>query len=474
MDFELTQRQELRPLPRIVPEQIFAGRLLQMPLAELEAFLRTELSENPALVMEEPEPEVVDDPLEDDDWEPSLANEGGEDYDPFRTVAAAVSLVEDLETQYRTQFPPESWPVGLDIIESLDEDGYYRDDMLEAADRHGLSVPEFEVFLRQVQSLEPAGIAARDVRECLSLQAGRAADAPALARRILEPDAWPHLARRDVEKLAALSGETVDAVSAAVEWIRERLQPYPAENTHEPWESLAPRRSPLQRPDVVIRFTSEGLWIDCPGLCSANLSVDPYYERLYGAIRRARGLALSKDERHIADFVDRARLVAHAVDLRARTLYRIARAVAERQIEMLRRGPSAARPLTQKQIAASLGLHESTVCRATQGKLVQLPQGETVTFDVFFDAALPVRDLVEEIIGHEDPRHPLKDGQIAEELARRGVSVARRTVAKYRDQLHILPCDLRKEHGTAASTVAPPKDGRNDAPLSIMKVAKQS
>jgi RNA polymerase sigma-54 factor len=192
--------------------------------------------------------------------------------------------------------------------------------------------------------------------------------------------------------------------------------------------------------------------------------VDPYYERLYGAIRRARGLALGKDEKHIVEFVDRARLVAHAVDLRARTLYRIARAVAEYQIDMLQRGPSAARPLTQKQVAAMLGMHESTVCRATQGKLVQLPQGETVTFDHFFDAALPVRDLVGEIIGREDRRAPLKDAEIAEELARRGVCIARRTVAKYRDQLRILPCELRKERD-AGETGARHRDAGAARPL---------
>jgi RNA polymerase sigma-54 factor len=187
------------------------------------------------------------------------------------------------------------------------------------------------------------------------------------------------------------------------------------------------------------------IWVDCPGLTNVRLGLDPFYENLYQRIRRVRGVSLGKEEKHVTDFVDRAKLITYAIDLRGQTLHRIADHVVHYQRDLVLHGLRFVKPYTQKQVAEVLGVHESTVCRATAGKLVQLPNGETVTFDVFFDDAAPVRDLVADIIGHEDKRTPLKDGQVAEELERRGVKIARRTVAKYRDQLKILACEMRKE-----------------------------
>lgn len=445
MDYGFTQRTELRPVPKIVPEQIFAGRILQMPAMELETFLCVEFQENPALLLEDAEPEEIaaEEPAEE--WDPGSSEPFEEDYDPFRTVAEAPSLIEDLVTQFRTQFPTESWTVGLAIIESLDDDGYLRENVFDAADALGLSVPEYEAVLTDVQSLDPPGIGARNLRECLKIQADRTVDGPDLARRILDEEAWPLFVKGDISRLAHLCGARRSDIGEAVRWIRETLQPYPAEGYHAPWERLAPRKKPLEKPDVVIqRSEDDELWVECTGVTSSRLGIDPWYDRLYAGIRRARGHSLHADERHIVDFVDRARLIAYSVDLRHQTLLRLTQCVVESQRELILHGPLHAQPLTQKQLAEKLGLHESTICRAIQGKLVQLPGGETVTFDRFFDAALPIRALMEEIVGHEDRKCPLKDAEIAEELERRGVKIARRTVAKYRDQLHILPCELRR------------------------------
>jgi len=451
MDLEFSQRVELRPAPRIVPEQIFSARLLQMPAQELEAFLRAEFQENPALLMEESEPAPDEPEPLDDDWEPSMANEQ-ESEDPFRAVARPETLAESLASQYRILYPPRDWPVGLDIIESLEPDGYFREDMLDAADRHALSVPEFEAYLARVQALEPAGIAARDLRECLLLQAARQPEAPPIALHLLSEDAWPLFVRRDVEPLARQSGADAACVEEAMAWVRANLRPYPAEAERPEFEALAPRARPRVQPDVILRIHEGDIRVECPGLTRIRLGVDAWYNRLYERVRRMRGVALPADARHVVDHVDRARLVARAVDMRGQTLYRVAKHVTDAQRQLVLRGPRFAKPYTQKEVAAAVGLHESTVCRAVQGKLVQLPDGETVTFDYFFDAALPAREMVAEIIGHEDSSRPLNDGQIAEEMARRGVSIARRTVAKYRDQLHILPRELRR----AAS--APPID----------------
>lgn len=445
MDFEFSQRAEVRQTARIVPEQIFAGKILQMPAMELETFLRVEFQENPALLMEEAEPEPDEADCLDDDWEPSVAVDMDEEYDPYRTLADLPSLTDHLKSQFRTQFAEEFWPIGLEIIDSLDDDGYFRDDILDAADRYLLSVPQFEEHLARVQSLDPAGIAARDVRECLRLQTNRMEGSPPLAIRLLDEDAWMLLARKDVPHLARLTCASEGDIRAAMTWICDNTRPYPAEDYRPEFERLAPRKKPLEKPDVVVRASGDELWVDCPGLTNVRLGLDPYYESLYQRIRRVRGVSLGTQEKHIADFVDRAKLIAYAVDLRGQTLHRIADHVVHYQRAMVLNGARFVKPYTQKQVAEVLGVHESTVCRATAGKLIQLPSGETVTFEAFFDDAAPVRDMVANIIGHEDKKNPLKDGQVAEELERRGVKIARRTVAKYRDQLHILPCEMRRD-----------------------------
>jgi RNA polymerase sigma-54 factor len=448
MDLEFSQRQELRQAPRIVPEQIFAGRLLQMPAMELEAFLRAEFQENAALLMEETEPEPETLSLLDDEWEPSILNERDEE-DPFRAVAQLPTLQADLSSQFRTLFPATDWAIGLDIIESLEADGYFREDALDAADRHALSVPEFEEYLVKVQALEPAGVAARDLRECLLIQWRRHPNAPPLTAGLLSEEAWNHFVSRDVERLANLSGADPAAVREALEWVPAHLKPYPAEDYRPEFESLAPRTRPREKPDVLLHAADGDIRIECPGLTNIRLGVDSWYSALYGRIPRTRGVALAPGARHVVEQVDRARLITHAVELRGQTLYRIADNVARYQRDLILRGPRFARPFTQKEVARAIGVHESTVCRATQGKLVRLPEGETVTFDYFFDGALPARELVADIIGREDPARPLNDGQIADELARHGIKIARRTVAKYRTQLHILPRELRRKTPTA-------------------------
>jgi RNA polymerase sigma-54 factor len=283
------------------------------------------------------------------------------------------------------------------------------------------------------------------VRECLCLQTARAEDAPPLCLRILDADAWMLVARHDVGRMAQVTNSTEEDAREAMEWLRDHTCPYPAEDYRPEFETLAPRKKPLEKPDVVVRVNGDEIWVDCPGLTNVRLGLDPFYENLYQRIRRVRGVSLGKEEKHVTDFVDRAKLITYAIDLRGQTLHRIADHVVHYQRDLVLHGLRFVKPYTQKQVAEVLGVHESTVCRATAGKLVQLPNGETVTFDVFFDDAAPVRDLVADIIGHEDKRTPLKDGQVAEELERRGVKIARRTVAKYRDQLKILACEMRKE-----------------------------
>jgi len=161
---------------------------------------------------------------------------------------------------------------------------------------------------------------------------------------------------------------------------------------------------------------------------SADLEVDP---RRYS----------DKERRHIQHYVSRAKLFIANINQRRQTLYRITQHTVEVQREFLDKGIRYLKPLTRASVASALGMHESTVSRATAAKFVMLPNGKVIPYSDFFQAALSVMDIIKEIIANEET--PLTDHEISEKLAERGITVARRTVAKYRDQLGILPSSLR-------------------------------
>jgi RNA polymerase sigma-54 factor len=156
----------------------------------------------------------------------------------------------------------------------------------------------------------------------------------------------------------------------------------------------------------------------------------------------ADGCYLSQEDcRHVREHVERVKCILEAIELRKKTLARVSTHLAEYQQEFLLHGPSKLRPLRQKDVAAKLGVHESTICRAVAGKFCRLPSGEVVSFELFFDSAMPIREMISQLIARST--EPLSDGEIAKRLTEQGVTIARRTVAKYRDQLKLLPYQLR-------------------------------
>lgn len=144
---------------------------------------------------------------------------------------------------------------------------------------------------------------------------------------------------------------------------------------------------------------------------------------------------------HIREHVERVKCILEAIALRKKTVARVATYIADYQQGFLLHGPSRLRPLRQKDVAKALEVHESTICRAVAGKFCKLPSGEAVSFEVFFDSAMPVRNMITEIISRS--ADPLTDSEITRKLSEQGIEIARRTVAKYREQLRVLPYQLR-------------------------------
>lgn len=468
---------DARQLVRMIPEQILASRVLRMSIAELQTFVEEQVLENPALVVDDrhrcplcgaPASSAgacavcgfVSDPASQrtreesdayaslptpDVWE-SLDDDA---HDPFGSIAAETGLSEYLHRQAAIVFEGDDRIVADYIIDSLDERGYFCESLVETASLFGLCVPELRTILDGVQEFDPPGIAATSVQECLLLQL-RQVDAPehlrGLAERIISA-CWRDLAGLKWKAIAEKLQSSTDDVRAAVRLIGEKLTPYPAALYRPPWQELSPSGVRRIVPDVIIRRASEddqtGLICDVVDFRLGSLKIDELYRSAYEQIKASRASFSEEERRHICEQVAKARCVLDAVALRRATLARLCLFLAEKQKDFILHGAQKLKPMTQKQVAKQLELHESTVSRAVQNKYVQLPSGEVVPMDRFFDSALPVKEMIARIVAADAGSGRLSDSQIAARLAEEGILVARRTVAKYRAQLQLPPVHLR-------------------------------
>jgi RNA polymerase sigma-54 factor len=455
----------------MVPEHILGKAVLKMSLQELQNFVQAELAENPALAMEEEvmcpacgsalvgcvcstcgsrivsetdrEPSPKDESAADS-W---LAGESPDDsyYEPFARVAAPCSLADHLKEGIRTHMPACDVPAAEFIVDCLDEDGYLREPLLEIANRFGLSVPELEAVLRQVQSLDPPGVGARSLQECLLIQL-RQLDTDCEDKRnaeVIVTEHWESISRMRLDETASRMGVSRKEVESALRFVREALEPRPASMFRDPWQTLVPRREAKLAPDVVIRETELGLVAEVVDPISSRVTVDEAYASLYSAMARRKNGFSEAGREQIRECVLSARSLIEALEFRRSALRKVAQEILRCQAGFLKKGPAHLKPMTKKQLAQQVGLHESTVCRATQGKTIRLPTGEVMPLDVLFDSALPVKELVKQFAGERLNGRPLSDGEIAQRLGAVGIHIARRTVAKYRDQLRVPPVDYR-------------------------------
>ncbi len=347
------------------------------------------------------------------------------------------------------------------LIESLNDDGYLEDPLEElAAGLAGRDDPEqfeelvhhFTVALRLLQSLEPVGVGARDLAECLTLQLR------ALAQEEADPDTVQTalricrqpldlLARRDVRRLAQACSDSEEHTRAAMALIA-RLEPRPGR-----------RFADLDRnvivPDVIVRKASGRTREGSPQfVVQLNPDVMPrlrVHDIYAGALRGHKG---GEGHQALQQRLQEARWFIKNIQQRFDTILRVSQAIVQRQKNFFVHGELAMRPLVLRDIADELGLHESTISRVTTAKYMATPQG-TYELKYFFGSGLgtetggnasstAVRALIKQFVAAENPAKPLSDSQIAEMLKEQGIECARRTVAKYREALKIAPANLRK------------------------------
>jgi len=332
------------------------------------------------------------------------------------------------------------------LIEALDDDGYLRQSFAELAPLvHAVPVlddTEWNAALKLVQSLEPAGVGARDLRECLLAQLPAPADCTpeqALARRAIA-DHLQSLARRDLVGLERCLEASPEQVRAVYQLIR-RLDPHPG------WRFGQPDTRYIV-PDVIVRKI-KGKWVT-----SINPAVLPRVciNRMYAELFQSNRTAAHAQ---LANQLQEARWLIRSSEQRFSTIQRVAESVVARQRAYLEYGELAMKPLGLRHVAAELGLHESTVSRVTSNKYMATPRG-LIEFRRFFSrelktdtggtcSATAIRALIKEMIGTEKPGLPLSDAQLAQILGEQGIQVARRTVTKYRRQLQLPSVEMRRQ-----------------------------
>ncbi len=460
--YALIQKQELRPLP----VQIQASTILAMNTLDLQRFIETESAENPALTVDETarcalcgflrahnvcpvcgsirRKKEISAPYENEYSVLHTSPTTDDEFcDPFKTVAATADLKEYLKSQASVALSGLSVQIAEFLIELIDDDGYLRESLYEIAERFSAAVPEVEAVLSVIQTFDPPGIAARNLQECLLIQLRSLERSDSLARiteRILT-DYWEDFSNLRTKQIAAKLQISTSVVRKVQEFVRTNLNPYPASAFHQPFRRLEARNTAAVVPDVDITLTSDGLVVQTIDWFDQLIGVDKTYENMYRLIKEQKVNLEEEERRHIKEYVDRACSILEFVQLRKRTLGIVAKKVVEHQKDYVLRGPINLKPLRHKEIAQELNLHESTVSRALANKYCRLPSGELISFDVFFDSALPIKEMISRVISIS-PR-PLSDNEIARQLAEQGVVIARRTVAKYRNQLRVPPYRLR-------------------------------
>lgn len=494
---KLTQSTHLRQEMRINPRLYQAMELLYMPLLDLEQHLKEQMEENPFLEMQEAveqkevelKEDSTDEPMSDDDvdWEEILLDgfdvggrrqqyEHKEYYEP--TPVEAQDLHDHLNDQLRLlSISERELRLGEELIGDIDDSGMLactleeavagvnewldevRPTVIEKAreieddDERAAELAEIEVMFRPyevveaermlevIQGFDPPGVAARDVRESILIQLRHRGDEDSLAYRIVE-EYFDELINHHWAEIGKELGLTPKGVQDAADSISQ-LDPKPGLKY-----AVDPARYVI--PDLIVEK------IDGEYMVFANDTSLPRLRisRSYREVARNKRDFTGENKEFIASKLNSANWMIQAIEQRRQTMLKVMNFIVDRQREFFERGVQYLKPLTLREVADHIEMHESTVSRVTNKKFVQTPRG-VYSLKFFFSSGLSttsgedisargVRDKIQNMIDAEDPKKPLTDQAIVDRLKQDGVKIARRTVAKYRDQMGILTARMRK------------------------------
>jgi len=457
-------RFELRPEMRLTltPQMIQLLKLLQLPRLELEQTIREELEANPFLEQAEYDEDQPQTPERDDEelkWEEYLQDDVDPYYRPMRvdeeyltrTPSRPPSLRDNLLIQLRINSnDPLELEIGEYLIDSLDENGYLCTPLEPIKEELKGKIPKerqkkgrpdiVESMLRLIQTFEPSGVGARDLKECLLLQIQERMGKGSVEANIVQ-EHLVDLEKKNYAKIARSLRVSERRVKKAAEVISS-LQPYPG-------RIYFSSETRYITPDIVIdekdgEFISMLNETDFPHLRIARAYVDVL----------ANPSRFSKQEKaFIRDKMHRAKLFIAGLEKRRRTILMIANFVKDYQREFLEKGIKSLKPMSMRLIAQEVGVHEATVSRAVRDKYMKTPVG-VFSFKSFFSRGVEhelidscsaaIKQTIKELIEEEDSSKPLSDKKITDILLKDGYSVKRRTITKYRQQLGFLSARSRK------------------------------
>ncbi len=359
----------------------------------------------------------------------------------FDSLTAEASLAQHLVEQVRdTDLNEEQQGIAELLIGNIDDYGYLMATLEELSTATGLTPEKISEVLKVIQSFEPAGVGARDLRECLMLQLERAGQQETLEYRIVR-DFMDALGKRRIPEIARGTGQSLDDVQDALARIG-RLQPRPGRAFLTAVEQYV-------APEVFVQKNGDDFIVTTNDEQIPHLRISNVYKDLM-----AQGAENAEVKNYIREKIRAGKFLIKSLHQRQTTIRNIGREIVKRQREFMEKGVAFLKPMTMAQVAEVVGVHETTVSRAVSAKYIETPQG-VFEMKYFFTAGLQtangdgmsntsVKDMVAEIFKGENTTRPLSDQEVVKMLTDKGITIARRTVAKYRDELGILPSNLRK------------------------------
>lgn len=461
-----SQTQTLSQQQVLAPQLQQSLQILQAPMLELRNLIQQEIQTNPTLEDESTEPTIEDKQAEreefqeefdrlaklDEEWRDYMAQSASysgrssEEEERrqffFDSLVKEETLQQHLFEQVRSSGLPEGdQQLAELIIGNIDDRGFLQTSPEEIANNTGMDAAELQRVLEVVQTFHPVGVASRDLRECLLIQLKRLGKEGSLEWRVVDRF-LDDLGKRRFPEVARRLGTTVDQVQRAANFIGT-LDPRPG-------QIFTPDPNNYVLPDVTVERIGGNWQISLNGDQIPHLRISNTYKDLMA--KDGNGAEV-KD--YIRDKIRSGKFLIKSIHQRQQTISNIAHEIVDRQKEFLELGASALKPLTMVQIADAVGVHETTVSRAISGKYMATPHGvfemkyfftpgyQTATGESMSNTS--VKGAIAELVKGEDTKNPLSDKEIVEILSKRGIPIARRTVAKYRNELNILPSNMRKQ-----------------------------
>jgi len=360
----------------------------------------------------------------------------------FDSLTAGISFTQMLMDQAReSDLTEDQLAIAELVIGNIDDYGYLKATVEEISAANNLPVEKISEVLNVIKTFDPAGTGAADLRECLMLQLERKGQQETLEYRIIR-DFMEALGKRRIPEIARGTGRTVDEVQESLAKIAH-LEPRPG-------RAFLPDTEQFVSPEVFVTKVGDTFTVTTNNDNVPHLRISNVYKDLM-----AQGENNAEVKNYIREKIRAGKFLIKSLHQRQQTIGNIGREIVKRQHDFMAKGVAHLKPMTMAQVAEVVGVHETTVSRAVSGKYIETPQG-IFEMKFFFTAGLQttaggeavsntsVKDMIAEIFKNENTSRPLSDQEVVKMVGEKGITIARRTVAKYRDELNILPSNLRK------------------------------